>query len=187
MEMNAGLFEIRKHHKADSNSYCPQEPHSTIICTNQWAMAPASLVSTEKLLPMSVCNTHDNVQICNDMAVSCQAGWLESDAPQCLSLWSILLWHYSSDVIGCRGSKDNKKLRCQETASLGPEFIAGVMDCLVPREYTSLMHQKLYLLEKSGSVTRIRRRGPVTFSCLRFLLFFTIVFLITLFSQLHKQ
>lgn len=96
------------------------------------------------------------------------------------------LWDYSSDVIGCRGSEDSKKLKCQETVSLGLEFIAGVMDYLIPKGFESIMHQKLHL-KKSGAVTRIHRRGPVFLSCFLILPIFIIVFFITLLSQLPKQ
>lgn len=90
------------------------------------------------------------------------AAWLEPDILRCVLLWSMQLWDYSSDVTGCRGSKDNKKLRCQETVCLGPEFIAGVMDYIIPKGFESITHQKLHL-EKSGAVTHIYKRACHSF------------------------
>jgi len=72
------------------------------------------------------------------------------------------LGDYNSDVIGCRGSKDNKKLRCQETVSLGLELIDEVMDCIIPMGFESITHQKL-LLDRSGAVTRVYKRACHSF------------------------
>jgi len=72
------------------------------------------------------------------------------------------LGDYNSDVIGCRGSKDNKKLKCQETVSLGLELIDEVMDCIIPMGFESITHQKL-LLDRSGAVTRVYKRACHSF------------------------